>query len=159
MPVPSVTARSIPSGLKMDDGYQALIAFAADPDVSFWEKTVKPPGVDGGDAIETTTMHNDTYRTMASRALKTLTEASCTAAWDPKLYDQIIALINVETSITIHFPSGATLAFFGFLKSFDPSELKEGEQPEASITIVCTNVDPSDGTEAGPNYITGSGTD
>lgn len=146
------TARSTPLGTSLDDGYSTKIAFAADPDVSFWEKTVQPPGVDGGDAIETTTMHNTAWRTMAARALKTLTPSSLTAAYDPKVYDQIIALINVEGLITVHFPDGSTLDFYGFLRNFVPQSHEEGSQPECEIEIVPTNVNPATGAEAAPTF-------
>ena len=148
MGTPTTTARSTPQGIRLDDGFSTLIAFAADPDVSFWEQTVQPPGLDGGDPIETTTMHNENLRTMSSRALKTMTPMTTTAAYDPNVYNNLNSLINVETSITVIFPDGSTLAFFGFLQKFEPQELKEGEQPLASITIVPTNIDPSDGSEA-----------
>lgn len=52
------TTRSAPGGTKLGDGFSTKIAFAADADVSLWEKTVTPPGVDGGDAVDTSTMHN-----------------------------------------------------------------------------------------------------
>lgn len=153
------TARQTPVGIKMKDGYQSLIAFAADPDVSFWEKSVTPPGMDGGEPVDNTTMHNTTMRTMGPRSLKTATPSSVTAAYDPVVYDQIIALINVEGLVTIHFPNGDTLDFYGYLKSFTPGELVEGEQPEATIEVVPTNVNPSTGAEHTPNYITAAGTD
>lgn len=159
MGTPANTTRATPVGVKLNDGFSTLIAFAADSDVSFWEKTVTPPGIDGGDAIETTTMHNTTWRSMAARALRTLTDASTTVAYDPVVYDQIVALINVEGAITVKFPNGDTLDFFGYLKDFIPQENVEGEQPEAQVTIVPTNIDPTDGTEAAPNYITAAGTD
>ena len=159
MGVPTTTARIAPVGVKIDDGFSTLIAFAADADVSLWEKTVKPPGIDGGDAIETTTMHNTTWRTMAARALKTLTESGLTCAYDPVVIDQINALINVEGAITVHMPNGDTLDFFGYLKSFEIQDHVEGEQPEAQVVIIPTNVDPSDGSEASPNYKTAAGTD
>lgn len=152
------TSRSTPVGTKLDDGFSTLIAFADDPDVSFWEKTVQPPGVDGGDAIETTTMHNSTWRTMAARQLKTLTEVAVTAAWDPLVYDQIVALVNVEGLITVHFPDTSTLDFYGFLKDFVPGDNVEGEQPEADITIIPTNWNPNSGVEAGPTFANNSGT-
>lgn len=155
---PSTTTRQTPSGIKLDDGFSTKIAPAADPDVSFWEKTVQPPGIDGGDAIDTTTMHNITWRTMAPRALKTLTECSVTAAYDPNLYNSILSLINLETSWTVRFPDGSTLDFFGFLKNFEPQEHQEGEQPEANITIVPTNQDPTTGAEAAPVLTNVAGT-
>ena len=159
MAAPSVTARSTPTGKFLDDGFSTKIAFARDADVNFWEKTVQPPGFDGGDAIETTTMHNVTYRTMAARALKTLTDCSITVAYDPAVYTEILNnLINQEGAITVHFSDGSTLAFFGYLQKFEPGECQEGEQPEADITIVATNFDPVNDVEAAAVLTSVSGT-
>lgn len=155
MGVPQVVQRSTPVGKKLKDGFSTLIAFAADPDVSLWEKSVQPPGVDGGDAIETTTMHNTNLRTMAPRQLKTMTESQMTVAYDPRVYDQIIALINVPTAITVHFPDQSALSFFGYLRTFEVSEHAEGEFPEATCSITPTNVDPADDSEALPSYLSG----
>lgn len=146
-----MVARGVPVGVKLRDGFSTLIAFTADPDVSFWEKTVKPPGVDGGDAIEVTTMHNEVWRPFAARLLKTLTEASVTAAYDPQVYDQIVALCNVNNLITVHFPDGSELDFWGYLRTFEPGDNTEGEFPEATINITPTNEDNS-GNEVAPNY-------
>lgn len=150
MAAPATTARATPDGRYLKDGYQTLIAPAADPDVAFWEKTVTPPGMDGGDAIDNTTMHNETWRTMRSRALVTLTDMTLTVAYDPDIYDEALALLNVETSWTVHFPDGSTLDFYGFLRLFEPQDMSEGEQPEANITISPTNFDVTNNVEAGP---------
>ena len=158
MAAPATTARVDPVGIKVDDGYQTLIAFEADPDISFWEKTVQPPGMDGEDKINTTTMHNVTWRTFASRALVSLTEASLTVAYDPDAYNQILAILNVEGSITVHFPDGSTLDFFGFLKNFEVQDHEEGAQPEANIIIEPTNYDPVNNVEAGPVLTSVAGT-
>ena len=104
MAAPATTASSTPAGIHLSDGYSTKIAFERDPDVSFWEKTVAPPGLDGGDPIETTTMHNATFRTMRPRALYTLSEMTTTVAYDPNVYNNITDnLLNQEGSITIHF--------------------------------------------------------
>lgn len=158
MAAPVATVRQTPAGIKLKDGYQALITFAADPDVSLWEKTVTPPGIDGGDAIEQTTMHNDEWRTMAPRALKTLTESSFMAAYDPACFTQLNNLINVETTVTVTFSDGSTLAFYGYLRSFEPAELTEGEQPEATCNLTPTNFDPVNKVEAGPTVTSVAGT-
>lgn len=147
-PVPA--ARGTPAGIMLDDGYSTKIAFNANPTVSFWEKTVKPPGIDGGDGIDQTTMHNTTWRVMRSRALKTLTECTGTAGYDPNVVNQLNSLINVETTVTIHFPDGSTLAFFGYLKSIEFSDNTEGELPMINYSIVPTNFDPVGKVEAAP---------
>lgn len=160
MAAPVTTVRtSPPAGRLLEDGYQTLIAFERDPDVSFWEKAVAAPGMEGGDAIDTTTQHNTTWRTMASRALITLTEFTVTAAYDPDVYNNIIDnLINQSGSITINFPDGSTLDFYGFLKTFEPQDLVEGTQPEAVITITPTNYDPVNDVEASPVLTSVAGT-
>ena len=111
--------------------------------------------------IETTTHHNTTWRTFAKRVLKTLTESTVRCTYDPKVYDSIIAQINVNQSITVTFWNGDKLNFFGVLRSFEPSGVSDDESgmPEADVGITPTNVDPADGTETGPNYITSAGTD
>lgn len=157
MPLVS-TVRQTPSGIKLDDGFSTKIAFNRDPDVSFWEKTVKPPGIDGGDAVETTTMHNVTWRTMSPRKLRTMTQMTSKAAYDPAVYDQIRELVNQEGSITVHFPDGSKLDFFGYLKDFEPDDHVEGTQPEATITIVPTNQDPVTGAETAPVLTSVTGT-
>lgn len=158
MAAPVAAARPAPAGIKLDDGFRTLVAFNANPDVSFWEKSVTPPGLDGGDAVDTTTMHNVRWRTMSPRHLVSMTEFSVTAAYDPNLYNDILSLLNVETTVTVHFPDGSTLAFFGFLKAFEPDALTEGEQPEASVTVVPTNQDPTSGDEEDPVLTSAVGT-
>jgi hypothetical protein len=147
---PATTPRSDPVGIALKDGYQTLIAFAADPDVSFWEITVQPPGIEGGDPIDQTTMHNIDYRTMCPASLKTLTPVNVTASYDPDVLNQIESLINLNGSITIHFPDGSTTDFFGFLQTFEPGDNTENERPEATLTIVPSNWDPVNNVEAGP---------
>lgn len=160
MAAPAATVRGDPNtnGIPLPDGYQSLVTFETDADIELWEKTVTPPGIDGGDAVESTTMHNTTWRTFHPRNLKTLTEHSFTAAYDPDVYDQIVALCNVETTITVLFPDGSTLAFYGYLKNFEPSEMSEGEQPEATVTVQPTNWDHVNDVEAGPTVVEVSGT-
>lgn len=155
---PTTTPRVTPTGIKIDDGHSTKIAFSRNPDINFWEKTVTPPGIDGGDAIDTTTMHNVTWRTFSPRKLKTLTEMKTEVQYDPIAYDELRDLINVEDSITVTFPDGSTLSFFGYLKSFEPGELSEGEPPMATITIQPTNQDPTTGAEAAPVLVSVAGT-
>ena len=138
---------------RLDDGHQTLISFAANTNVKFYEKTVTPPGVDGGGEVDTTTMENTTWRTRNPKALITLSNASLTVAYDPAVYPQIVALVNVNNLITITFPDGDTLAFWGWLNSFKPGDLAEGAQPTAEIEIIPSNQNSS-GVETAPVHST-----
>jgi len=146
----STTARSTPGGIKLKDGYSTKIASAMDPDVSFWEKTVQPPGLDGGEMIPQTTMFNTTWRTFEPRALVTATDMQVVVAYDPAVLTQILALLNVPHSWTIHYPDGSTENWYLALRQFQRAPLVEGTQPEATITMSPTNQDPTSGVETGP---------
>ncbi len=158
MAAPQTTARAAPAGARLPDGYQTLYAFERAPTLSVWEKSVKPPGIDGGDAIDITTMHNLDFRTMAARALKTLTQSTFKGAYDPNAINQLMELINASGSITVHYPDGSTLSFFGFLKSVEFDDLVEGTMPEGTFTVVPTNYDPVNHVEAAPVLTSVSGT-
>ncbi len=160
MTAPTASSRGNPDsvGIKLPDGYATLVTLAFNPLIKFWEKTVTPPGVDGGDAIEQTTMHNSVWRTMAPRSLKTLTDLEITAAYDPDVYNQIISRINVVTTVTVTFIDDSTIAFYGFIRLFEPQSAEEGTQPEATITITPTNFDPVARVEEGPVIVETSGT-
>lgn len=158
MAAPTPTARQTPSGYKLPDGYQTLITFARQPAIKFWEKTIKPPGIDGKEAIDTTTMLNSQWRTFAHRSLQTLTPASVKAAYDPEYYTAIRSLINTNDTITVRWPDGSTLAFYGFLQGIEYDELVEGTMPEATLTITPTNWDAANGVEAGPTFTGSAGT-
>lgn len=137
--------------MRLDDGYQTLISFAEDPTVNFWEKSVTPPGMDGGGPTATTTMHNDQLRTFAPKFLITMTEGSMVAAYDPVVYQEVLAMINVNQLITVTFPDGSTVQFWGWLDKFIPNEHTEGEQPTANVTIQPSNQNDS-GVETLPAY-------
>lgn len=158
MAAPTPHAIGTPAGIKLDNGFSTRIVFDHAPTASLWEKKVKPPGIDGGDAIETTTMRNVLYRTMAPRSLITLVPMTITAAYDPNMYNQLVAIINVRTTVTVFFPEGSTLAFYGFLQKVEPNDNSEGEQPEVTVTIVPTNFDHVNKVEAGPLLTSVAGT-
>jgi len=141
---------------RLDDGYQTLISFANNPTVHFWEKSVTPPGMDGGGPTATTTMHNTQLRTFAPKFLVTMTEGSMVCAYDPVVYDEIITnLLNQNQLITVTFPDGSTVQFWGWVDKFTPNEHTEGEQPTANVSIQPSNQNDS-GVETLPVYAAGA---
>lgn len=158
MAAPTASVRTIPVGYKMPDGFKTVISFASNTGIQFWEITVKPPGADGGDPIETTTMHNVLYRTKDTKSLKTLTECTVTAMYDPDVLPGLWQLINAPTSITIKFPDNAKMIFYGYLQKYEVNEHKEGEPPTLTLSIVPTNWDPTNKVEAAPVFTASVGT-
>ena len=145
-------AARTPGGVPLEDGYQTIIEFAGSDTIKLFEKTVQPPGLEGGEKVDTTTMHNQDVRTYAPRWLKEVTDGQMTVAYDPAVLSEVLALINVVKEITLTHPDGSTWTFFGYLRSFVPGSNAEGAQPEATCTIVSTNVDPADSSETVPAY-------
>jgi len=163
MGAPAITAPGTPEGVKVDDGFASCFAFALLPNVSLWEVETQMPGLDGGDPIDNTTHRNKKVRTKAARKLYDVGETQHTCRYNKKTFEQIKAsLLNKPGAITQHFPDGvptstesglglgSSVSYFGYIQKIDPKPFKEGEPPEVEITVVTTNVDPSDGSEAVP---------
>lgn len=157
MAAPATIPRLAPVGFRLDNGHSTTIAFGLDTNIEFWEVETEAPAINGGDPIDTTTMHNATWRTKAPRTLKDLEPFTVVVAYDPNIYNSILVLINETEEVTIHFPDTSSLDFFGYIQSFDPDPLVEGEQPRATVTIVPTNYDPFNCVEAAP-VLTSEGT-
>ena len=141
---------------RIDDGHGTTVAFGSQPSgtgpgITFWEKEVTPPGMDGGGENDITTMRNTTYRTRAPKQLVTMTEMSLSVSYDADFYDDILGMINVNQLITITFPDTSTVAFYGWLDKFVPGNMVEGEQPTADVTIVPSNQNVA-GVETAPVY-------
>jgi hypothetical protein len=64
-------------------------------------------------------------------------------------YTTLTSSVNTNQSIVVTFPDDSTLTFWGYLQKFEPDEIIEGKQPEATVTIVPTNQNAS-GVEVAP---------
>lgn len=150
MAPPATTPRVESSGLRQLSGFSTQIAFSIDSNVAFWEQEVQPPGYDVGDKIATSTMFNTRYETFEPRELIEILDGSVVAAYDPLVLTEIVSLLGIRGSVTVHFPDLSTLDFFGYLKSFVPQAQVKGDSPKADIVVVCTNYDPVANVEQGP---------
>lgn len=158
MAAPSPTARGTPSGIMLREGFHAKITLGSLGTISFWEKLVDLPGLDGGPPIDQTTQFNVAYRTRWPRTLIDVTPITIPdAAFDPNVYNQILSYINRNDTITVSFADGSTIAFWGYLQSFKPNPMREGEQPTCSVTFIPTNLDNSY-AEQGPVITSVAGT-
>lgn len=160
MAAPTPTARGTPAGIKLREGHASLVTLSNLPTASFWEIEAKPPGIDGGDAINATTMHNSEWREMRARQLKTLTPQTIKFAYDPNLFSssQVRGEINREQTITQEWFDNTTLAYYGYPRSIEFDPLVEGQMPTGTLTIQPTNFDPTNKVEAGPVITSVSGT-
>lgn len=153
---PPVTALGIPAAYKLQDGFSCRVVFSLDPTVEMYIKTVTPPELDGGEMIPSSNMHNTKWHTGSPRTLVKLGDGQCKVAWNPICYQNIISLVmNQKGSVTYWFPDGSTLAVWGYLGKFTPSEFQEGNQPEATVVIKHTNYDYTNHVECGPLYTAG----
>lgn len=135
----------------LTEGFPTTYTFSSFPSVQFYEKTVKPPGWDGGGANDTTTMRNGSLRTRQPKKLKTMTAMTSRVAMDSAAFNSVPSMINVLQQITVTFSDGHTWTFWGWLDKFEPADFVEGSQPEATVTIECANQNTS-GVETLPTY-------
>lgn len=137
--------------IRLDDGFSTIITFTNIPTVKLYEKEVTPPGMTAGGPIDTTTMRNTTWRTMAPRQLKSLTQISTTVAFATEAIPLVQEQIGVNQEITVTFPDNSTIVFFGWIEEFTFGAFTEGEQPTATLTIQPGNIDTG-GDEVAPAY-------
>jgi hypothetical protein len=140
-----------PGTLRLNDGFATLVTFSGLPGAKFYEKTVTPPSFNIGKSIDTTTMHNAQYRTIAAAKLKSTGNMKLVCAYATDVILQIQAILGQIQLITVTFPDTSTLAFYGYIDSFTPGTIEEGKQPTADVEIIATNTKTS-GTEASPVY-------
>jgi hypothetical protein len=158
MAAPAATARTTPTGYRMDEGFKAKITFSLKPTLKVWEIDVNPPSVTGGEAIKTTTQHNLAWHTKAPQTLKECGPISLSVTYDPDELPYIYSMINVNQTVTVLHPDSATDAFFAYLKDFKPGKYSIGEKPTAEMEIVVTNWDAANKVEAGPTHTYSAGT-
>lgn len=134
----------------LDDGFPTTISIAAGT-LTVVEKSITPPGVQGGGEINTTSMRNTAWRTKAPKSLKEASPIKLTVKYGTGVYNQIYDQINVNQALTITFPDNHTLVVWGWVDSFVPNEHTEGEEPTAEMEIIISNVNAS-GVETPPVY-------
>ena len=158
MAAPAATTRQTPAGKKLEIGFVTKMTLASDPDISLWEIGVTPPGYDGGEPIDTTDQWNTTYRTKTPRVLLEGTDAKVTFHYDPAVKTQIVAVLNVPTTITVRYPDGSTEAFYGTPRVVEFDEMNEESDPRGTLTVTPLHYDPTNDVEAGATVTSVAGT-
>jgi len=158
MTAPSAIVRGTPAGIQLEEGFSATLAMENLTTISFWEKTMGAPAIEGGDPIDQSTMHNTTWMTQLPPTLLKLESFTLTAAYDPNLISQAIAQKNVNQTLTVTWPDGSTLSFYGWLRKTEFADMSHGTLPEVTITLEASNIDPTTMTEEAPVYVDVAGT-
>jgi len=129
----------------LTEGYQTLIAFSQLPNVPFRERTVTPPQLDAAGLIDVTTMRSQILRQKQPKKLLDTSTMSCEIQWDPVVYstvgDVTKRVLGKVGGSQIEFPDGSQISFYGWIASFKPAALKEGEFASATIDVVCSHQD------------------
>jgi hypothetical protein len=133
---------------RLDEGFPTKINLTG-AGVTLYEKTVKPAGIDGGEPVNTTTMRNTAWRTFNARVLMSMTPMTTKVAYAVAAYTTLTSSVNSNMLIVVTFPDDSTLSFWGYIQKFEPDDIAEGKQPEATITIQPTNQNGS-GVEVAP---------
>lgn len=167
MAAPTPSARpSIPSGqLLLPDGFKSLIVFSAYPLLAIWPVTLKFGGYDNGAKIAISTMYNVRWRTFRLRQLIEKMDTTFKAGFDPTVWgvgtpgNGLSGIVGNDRCIVTEFwPDGGTLCYYGGIAKADNPEMKEGEFPQMDFTVVATNWDYINNTEAGPVWTPPAGT-
>ena len=154
---PSPAAIGTPAGLHLRDGYSTKIVFNRLTTFGLWEKTVQPSALSVGEAIDLTTMRNTAVTTKWPQTLHDVGDLQLVCGYDPNIWATGRAtVLGQNDNITVQYPDGSTLAFFGFLRELTPAALQRGTFPECNVTITVTNLDSSFAEQA-PVYTNVSG--
>lgn len=112
---------------------------------------ITAPAVEGGDAIDLTSLENTEWETAQPRQLKGMDNISFEGVYDPSLL--ATAPINTNQRILITYPDASRHRFWGFLKRLEPGEMVEGGRCLVTGTLVVTNTDNAAvKAEAAPVY-------
>lgn len=127
---------------RIDDPFKTLWTFGNFPDVEFQIKGIKLPGTTLGSPIDTTTMENTRYFTMAFRKLRRMSPVTLVCAYsalalDPD--DGIAAMLGINQLCTATLSDNSTYAVWAGVNDFEFSEnTVEGPQPTVSIIVIPT---------------------
>lgn len=154
---PTATTRILPGGVRLDNGWPTTIAFASNPSIEIYEKSIQPARISVGDPIMTDTMLNVVAVTKAPPCLEDWGDIVVVAAYDPSVMDELRTLLGQIDSVTINFPEGTQYVFWAYLGSIEFSPLVKNTQPEVTLTITVTNWDPIRCVEALPVINQGTG--
>ena len=158
MAAPGTTARTLPTGYKLPEGFKAAIAYSLRVAINIWEVEVTPAGIMVPE-IDTSTQHNITWKTKWISAWKESKPVAGTAGYDPDAMDDIVFLVGAQTgSFTVHAPQNTKYNYWGGMNDVTFQPWRAGQFPLLTYSNVVTNWDPTNRVEAGPAVVQAVGT-
>ena len=119
--------------------------------IDFKVTSLTLPAFNGGDAPDTTTNNNTTYRSKGNRVFIDIEDFSLTGAFLADDYSNLASLINVADTLTVTDEEGSTYVIPCRMKSYTPSEMTEDGFPTADVEFtVLTGDDGATGITVTP---------
>lgn len=119
------------NALHLTDG-QGIRIVLVNQGLVFYEKSVQPSGVEGGDPINITTNDNTAYESQAPRTLRMRMQSQSVVTYDSTDKAAYEAAVDQSDSIRIDYPDDTTELYVGWLRSFIPDSAENGSQPQAT---------------------------
>lgn len=135
----------------LEDGFSTIVSLEHQLDIELYGYDVTPPGITSGGPINTTTMRNTAWRTQVHKKLKSMTPMTMTMAVVTKSIPKVQNQIGVNQLITVAFPDGLKIAFYGWIDELTFGAFREGERALATLNIIPSLVN-AQGIETPPTY-------
>lgn len=133
----------------LKDGYQTLFTAAVIVAKMYKVISLTPPALDGRGSIDQTNMESEITTQKSAKSLIDVGNFNITIAYDSKNYDftdvnSFAFWLNINGLMTLTFPDGTSVNFWGYINAFRPGENSEGNRPTAVLEIIVTNENNAD---------------
>ncbi len=140
----------------LKNGFKTLVTFSQVLFPDFYgEVEVTPPGTSARGGIPQSTMRNILWTTQLPKGLKELQPLTMKVAYDTRLIPVLMTLVGVNQRVTIRWPDGATLSFWGWIDEATFDSMTEDNRPIYNLSVQTSNVNAAC-VESGPVFVEGS---
>lgn len=130
--------------MRIVNGHPTTFTMAGVADLKFFIKSITPTGPQGGGPIDITSMETVKHRQLIPKHLRTYTPITMVVEYEDDIFDPAVQedWLQVAALMTFTLPTGATVAYWGFIDSFMPGAHSEQEDaPRGTVTVFVSNTD------------------